>query len=180
MIVERTTSTRDFVRLAMIFARNSGTALYQGPVVRKAAPVLSLALYLYIVVRDRRPQIIAAEIDGTMLGGVLLSKFGNFEMAAIDERRPERDECFALLARRVEAILIEGRGRRLGYWTLRPSLVRAGHRHGFKKTERERYLVTAKLGPLRCSWLARQPIPHKRLLDSTPMHYMQRDPDDIT
>lgn len=173
-VSHRPATKDDFMRMSVLFWRSSDVAHYQGPLMCRAAVIWLPASFGWLVLRRRRPSIIAAECEGRLIGGILLSPLGKFETMALDKSHRLRRECFALLVREVENILRGAPDRRFDYWTLHPTILREGLRLGFRRTDRERYVVTAELGPLRCSWLAHRPITRPPFLRSSRIHYMCR------
>jgi hypothetical protein len=163
----------DYVRLSTMFCRSREISRYQGPVVRAVVPLLSSAFFCIALLRGRRPRMIAARCNGRLAGGLLVSRFGNLEAVVIDPVNGSHDECYRALSTRLEAVFAEEPKRNFGYWTLKPTLVQAGVNRGFHPTDRKRYLLTAELGPLRCSWLSPRPM-RRRRVSCAPMYHMER------
>jgi hypothetical protein len=175
LVNQRLATVGDYVRLSVMFCRSPDIARYQGPFVRAIAPLLSLVSFGYSSLRGWRPDIIAVECEGQLIGGVFLSRFGNFETAVINRSHPLRRDCYEQLAGRIDRLFQERPNQQFGYWTLKSSLTQAGMLRGFRQTSRRRYVVTAALGPLRCSWLAGRPIARPYLLSSEPMYQMVKE-----
>ncbi len=167
-------SLSDYVRLSTMFCRSPEIARFQGPVVRAIAPILSAIFFGIALLSQRRPHLIAAKCNGRLVGGLTLSQFGNLETAVIDKRHVLGEQCYGALSRQVETIMSGESDRRFGYWTLKPTMVHAGVSRGFRRSGREGYVVTADLGPFRCSWISHRPIKRRRV-SCAQMSYMIRD-----
>lgn len=171
----RPVSAGDYVRLSTLFCRSRDVAPYQGPLVRTVAPLLALVSFGYNTIRGWRPDIVALECDGRLIGGVLVSRFGSLATLVIDQSHPQRRVAYERLSTAIDTVFQGRPDLRFEYWTLKSSIVRAGTIRGFRQTGRRRYLVTAPLGPLRFSWIRSQPHACTRLLTCEPLCHLVRE-----